>query len=1113
MAGNTKAIDTLISPEAIKQVVDLKAESASLRVEMSELLEVAVKLNATLGGSTPATFSRNAKASTEATDKLIQNSNRQIEIEGKKAAAQEAAYNKYLQLLSKQQAERDKADAKEIAAAEKKAAKLAAIQAESARKAAVQFPTSTPGYSPVTSEPDTPAVKYEPIITGEENMQIAMVNSTEAIAAENASLLEQKEVLDGLSVSQRANLELLLALQVEREENTIALKALNVEDAASGERLVFLTAEQFRLKTAIQQTTLTLNQQTKQMLAEDTSGAQMQARLDELRVAIGNLNEAELQNIEIGGVWLAEAEQLDIAIKQLRGSTGDATKNVGAYTTATQIADKVSAQFIRQLIRMAAQFLLITVVIGAATWLFDFIKNLDIFTGRLDQATQNLKAFNEVQKSAAADAGQIVGKYRILSDTIKDLNISYEDRLRAATELKKLFPEELEHSTAQAIANGTEAASLDKLSDSVVKLAKAKAAASEIEKIEGEITALQMQRDKVNWAKSDNLNATANGNGFGRLSVMQQLLVSQSGVPSKKDLNKIFKQDADTENADIAAQVKVKENTIKLLEQYGGLQKEAEAIEGKPTKTPKAPKEKDTANTDLLEYNRIRLEESKKINKSVLDNEDNSYDTRMVALDKYLADSRALIKNSEAIIDADTHLRAQQRINMKLELANKAKDIDIEAANERARLDKDELEKRKKAISELLALQKDGQQEQLEDLSQGAIVAAQNLEDARDKVINAKNLEYAEGKITEKQYNRDLLAINDEYNIQRLNQELAVQQAILAIQQATRDRELAAATARGATPDELSKINSDASRGITGTNNKIASITGQLSNAKSKQKVDQTKDGKNAAAEARKNLEDALGYVKDITGEVQDLVDAGYENQISKLEKIGDKIQENADIEKAAVDRSLDTQSNKARASAIIDAQTAAQQKALQKQIADEKTKQARADKVAAIAEIILNTAIGASKVVGQTGIFGLSLVPIVIALGALQLAKVVATPIPQFAKGTPIGGHKGGYAIVGDGGGPERITEPGKTPYYSPGVSTMMNLPRGTIVEPYKMLPETPNWTQTRSDNAEVVSGLGRIERAVSGQGKSRGTRLSGWVEAQRQADAWQSVRDKHFR
>lgn len=74
--------------------------------------------------------------------------------------------------------------------------------------------------------------------------------------------------------------------------------------------------------------------------------------------------------------------------------------------------------------------------------------------------------------------------------------------------------------------------------------------------------------------------------------------------------------------------------------------------------------------------------------------------------------------------------------------------------------------------------------------------------------------------------------------------------------------------------------------------------------------------------------------------------------------------------------------------------------------------KQAIADKVQALFNIGINTAIAITKALAET--LGV-LVPWVAALGAIQAAAVIATPIPQYAKGTP--SSKGGLAVVGEKG------------------------------------------------------------------------------------------------
>ena len=69
--------------------------------------------------------------------------------------------------------------------------------------------------------------------------------------------------------------------------------------------------------------------------------------------------------------------------------------------------------------------------------------------------------------------------------------------------------------------------------------------------------------------------------------------------------------------------------------------------------------------------------------------------------------------------------------------------------------------------------------------------------------------------------------------------------------------------------------------------------------------------------------------------------------------------------------------------------------------IREEKIKQAKLDKTAAIFEIGINTAIAVSKTLAETALFGIPLIPIIIGLGVAQIAAVLAKPIPQFRHGT----------------------------------------------------------------------------------------------------------------
>ncbi|MCY9198928.1 phage tail tape measure protein [Bacillus atrophaeus] len=72
--------------------------------------------------------------------------------------------------------------------------------------------------------------------------------------------------------------------------------------------------------------------------------------------------------------------------------------------------------------------------------------------------------------------------------------------------------------------------------------------------------------------------------------------------------------------------------------------------------------------------------------------------------------------------------------------------------------------------------------------------------------------------------------------------------------------------------------------------------------------------------------------------------------------------------------------------------------------------------------------------------------------LGVDDKYKIPKVEIPRFANGTPAGGHKGGLAILGDGGGPELFRTPSGFTGLSPGTDTLFNLPKGTQVIPHDM-------------------------------------------------------------
>lgn len=68
-------------------------------------------------------------------------------------------------------------------------------------------------------------------------------------------------------------------------------------------------------------------------------------------------------------------------------------------------------------------------------------------------------------------------------------------------------------------------------------------------------------------------------------------------------------------------------------------------------------------------------------------------------------------------------------------------------------------------------------------------------------------------------------------------------------------------------------------------------------------------------------------------------------------------------------------------------------------------------------------------------------------AIGALQLARAIATPLPKFAEGTD--DAPGGLAWVGDAYKKELVITPQGKIMQTPAVPTVMNVPKHSIVLP----------------------------------------------------------------
>lgn len=202
----------------------------------------------------------------------------------------------------------------------------------------------------------------------------------------------------------------------------------------------------------------------------------------------------------------------------------------------------------------------------------------------------------------------------------------------------------------------------------------------------------------------------------------------------------------------------------------------------------------------------------------------------------------------------------------------------------------------------------------------------------------------------------------------------------------------------------------------------------------SAQKVQKAKERE---AQIRAVVSATFDAAKEIAGSL-------FELSLSRLEAESEANQEWADEQTERVE--------KLEESGVISKEQAEARKEAIRQKEEEKekeiaTKQAKIKKQQSIFNIIVDTASAIMAAWSYGPIVGAILTALIAATSAVQLATVMAEPIPQYAKGTQ--DHPGGLAVVGDAGRSEIVRTPGGGMYKTPATDTLVSLPKHSVVYP----------------------------------------------------------------
>lgn len=329
--------------------------------------------------------------------------------------------------------------------------------------------------------------------------------------------------------------------------------------------------------------------------------------------------------------------------------------------------------------------------------------------------------------------------------------------------------------------------------------------------------------------------------------------------------------------------------------------------------------------------------------------------------------------------------------------------------------------------------------EVLKELSREANARGQEIAGNESGALTDLSGEYAKGLMSEEVYQAKKKAISDKYTLERFK----AQSEMLKKQLET----------EGLTAEQRASIET-----------KIAEKSVELNKWMNEQKIKENEDAAARQIEIEKAKSEKIKeLLQDVFNFGIQLIKQQLDAKLESLEKESEENEAWSEEEKERIDRleesgAISKEQADARKAAVDD-QAAMREEEIEAKRKEVKRKQAVLEKNMAVIEIAKDLAVAIFKIKAEAAaaaaipVVGaalaaaaLSQIPLVVASAAIQTASVLATPIPEYAKGTK--DHPGGLAIVGDGGRSEMIVSNGML-FKTPATDTLIDLPAHSVVYP----------------------------------------------------------------
>jgi hypothetical protein len=680
----------------------------------------------------------------------------------------------------------------------------------------------------------------------------------------------------------------------------------------------------------------------------------------------------------------------------------------------------------------------------------------------MEKSRQEYEDFIDVEKRLAdarekgvESSSDEIAKLDILYSAAIDVTRSYNERKLAVDKLRETYPEYLGKLQEETIMTGKAADAVERLKAGIIEKAiaqaqeeqikkYAKAYAESMEKMTIASEQLEKVMGKLGYSSIEVLDKTGNRVKSYVKSTMTEMdklwqdrpqdqrRMSDFNMREKERLEGVIAEAKKNQEDFQKAMDRVKGliNVENLLDGIGGGKNTTNNAKETTTKTYEEIKEVILEYTQEIIAERIALTEkgSKEEYDLTLQYITAEQELRKIEIEKgYKSEKKSL---DEALANKTV---SQEEYNASIEHLEQARNEKSILAEKKADKAKEEA-RLKYTEAAIKAVQEEyAKEEEIRNL---------NL----IKELTALTKQRSKKMLSEEDYQKQVAETQLRFAEQTANKQIEMLEKVLQMEDLTADQ-------RKEITEQLKAAKIKAANDAANA---------ELKNIKEIEKQDK--------ASARKREQTARQYLRTVSrviGQLNSLVSAMYEGQIQEVEKEQEASEQAYEKEVEQIQNLEETGAiSKEEAEArkrAAEQRSAEKQEELEKRKQELQYKQAVWNKVTSIAQAGIATALAITEALPN-----LVLAALVGAMGAMEIATIIATPIATYAKGTGKDGHPGGLAIVGDAGKSEAVVYGNKL-WITPDTPTLVDMPKGAIVYPdADKIPEPVIMTMTPTSDSK---------------------------------------------